>query len=635
MYCPNMARASVQFMKIFCTEKNSMVESADDISEKYRDKMVVVSSENITEYRKKQDFNKLIKQTRSMIRYENEISVPPKLVVYITNTTEPVCKTLSEEDVVTVPFTSTDINSSIEGAVCWFLKHFINDRGLLDTLRLRMDEFKNEQFDRYNFPDHLSDFVSFLVFMFRIYVKNILHADNLEQLQEQYCNYLARTLDNTNGLVIEQITKEVGKTNKLIIPRENLDPALLCEDVIIPDRDRIWLTKNAMKSMASRLEIPMTELVKRMKNAGVLDAPEKYQKALLVSGETHRLYCLITDKLFRPGQVRVQPDMFGTSKPGIMIPIGKSRDTMIFYSLKNSIGTQNPHMFVKGRSGSGKSFFMRKFAKHANIQGIPVISIGTESACLKCEEPNDIINVTESDLYDESYRFKTILDPIMDKLFNESRELALTLIDEDEQFSSSDECISSLLSLIGGEKGSDELTQRIREADMFGIYSVPSFWNRTCVPGKSSAIIIEDEFSMDRALSSFYDYKSSQKRITPCVLIIDECQEYDLSQNSVIVKKLLRQGRKYGIIVCLVSQYLTAGDARNIDKALRQCETKIVFQPEDDAETAKFLSWRTSDHDKRDALRDVGKYACAACGNISTSRCMLDYPVFISIPDDR
>ena len=162
---------------------------------------------------------------------------------------------------------------------------------------------------------------------------------------------------------------------------------------------------------------------------------------------------------------------------------------------------------------------MRKFAKHANIQGIPVISIGTESACLKCEEPNDIINVTESDLYDESYRFKTILDPIMDKLFNESRELALTLIDEDEQFSSSDECISSLLSLIGGEKGSDELTQRIREADMFGIYSVPSFWNRTCVPGKSSTIIIEDEFSMDRALSSFYDYKSSQKRITPCVLM--------------------------------------------------------------------------------------------------------------------
>lgn len=278
---------------------------------------------------------------------------------------------------------------------------------------------------------------------------------------------------------------------------------------------------------------------------------------------------------------------------------------------------------------------MRKFAKHANIQGIPVISIGTESACLKCEEPNDIINVTESDLYDESYRFKTILDPIMDKLFNESRELALTLIDEDEQFSSSDECISSLLSLIGGEKGSDELTQRIREADMFGIYSVPSFWNRTCVPGKSSTIIIEDEFSMDRALSSFYDYKSSQKRITPCVLIIDECQEYDLSQNSVIVKKLLRQGRKYGIVVCLVSQYLTAGDARNIDKALRQCETKIVFQPEDDAETAKFLSWRTSDHDKRDALRDVGRYSCAACGNISTSRCMLDYPVFISIPDDR
>lgn len=359
------------------------------------------------------------------------------------------------------------------------------------------------------------------------------------------------------------------------------------------------------------------------------------QTEILVSGETHRLYCLITDKLFRPGQVWVQPDMFGTSKPGIMIPIGKSRDTMIFYSLKDSIGTQNPHMFVKGRSGSGKSFFMRKFAKHANIQGIPVISIGTESACLKCEEPNDIINVTESDLYDESYRFKTILDPIMDKLFNESRELALTLIDEDEQFSSSDECISSLLSLIGGEKGSDELTQRIREADMFGIYSVPSFWNRTCVPGKSSTIIIEDEFSMDRALSSFYDYKSSQKRITQCVLIIDECQEYDLSQNSVIVKKLLRQGRKYGIIVCLVSQYLTAGDARNIDKALRQCETKIVFQPEDDAETAKFLSWRTSDHDKRDALRDVGKYACAACGNISTSRCMLDYPVFISIPDDR
>lgn len=125
--------------------------------------------------------------------------------------------------------------------------------------------------------------------------------------------------------------------------------------------------------------------------------------------------------------------------------------------------------------------------------------------------------------------------------------------------------------------------------------------------------------------------KSAQNALNPCMVIINECQKFDLSQKSLLVK-LLKQGRKYGIMVVIISQFLTAEDGKNIDDTLRQCTTNVAFKPGDDRKAAKRIGYDLKDSEVRDAVLDIGNYLCIVKGNFCTDTFEVDYPLILQIP---
>lgn len=114
--------------------------------------------------------------------------------------------------------------------------------------------------------------------------------------------------------------------------------------------------------------------------------------------------------------------------------------------------------------------------------------------------------------------------------------------------------------------------------------------------------------------------------------MLDECQTFDLEQGSALVDLILRRGRKHGIMAVLTSQYLTAADGRNINRAIDQCDSYIAFKPGNTPEVAKRIGINVKDSETRSAMANISKYNCIARGKLSTDHCMIDYPLIIRIP---
>lgn len=151
-------------------------------------------------------------------------------------------------------------------------------------------------------------------------------------------------------------------------------------------------------------------------------------------------------------------------------------------------------------------------------------------------------------------------------------------------------------------------------------------------PGAAYTLIPDDEIKAEKILLHFYTYKAKSGTKNPTLLIIDEVQTIDCSQNEVLSKLILRQGRKFGILAVLASQYLTAEDARNVDKALRQCATKIAFAPGREASVATMLGVAISDKEARRKLEDMERYSFAARGMLATEKGYIRTPVIAKSP---
>ena len=81
-------------------------------------------------------------------------------------------------------------------------------------------------------------------------------------------------------------------------------------------------------------------------------------------------------------------------------------------------------------------------------------------------------------------------------------------------------------------------------------------WNEVLSDNRISIIEVADEVSPDSALAEFYTHKVRLGDKTPCILILDECQDFSMNSKSPLVK-VLRQGAKQGIMAFLSTQYLS------------------------------------------------------------------------------
>ena len=153
------------------------------------------------------------------------------------------------------------------------------------------------------------------------------------------------------------------------------------------------------------------------------------------------------------------------------------------------------------------------------------------------------------------------------------------------------------------------------------------FWKIVTEPGAAFTLIPDDNLKAENILLQFYTHVAKKGTKNPTLLFIDEVQTIDCTQAGVLSKLILRQGRKFGILAFLSSQYLTAEDARNVDKALKQCATKIAFAPGREASVATMLGVSTTDKEARKRLEDIERYSFAARGMLATDKGYIRTPV--------
>lgn len=131
----------------------------------------------------------------------------------------------------------------------------------------------------------------------------------------------------------------------------------------------------------------------------------------------------------------------------------------------------------------------------------------------------------------------------------------------------------------------------------------------------------------DLLLLKFYEYKAGEADARHTLLLLDEVQNFSWDSKSPLVSKILRQGRKYGIVGVFSTQFLNADNGRNIAAALRQISTQFVFRPSDEIAAAKLLGYSSKEHGIRNVLEMLDTGEAVAKGHISTDICTLNYPI--------
>ena len=165
-------------------------------------------------------------------------------------------------------------------------------------------------------------------------------------------------------------------------------------------------------------------------------------------------------------------------------------------------------------------------------------------------------------------------------------------------------------------------------------------WNQVCQPGKISVITVEcaDSYLLEQVLEDYYDNKKLQQKPLSCFLMLDECQDFNLEQDSVLVSKLMKKSRKLGTMVVLSSQFLSSKNATNVSSVLSLCTTAFEFRsvsPSRSAERLKLTADNKYYHEYKELLNELDVGYCLAKGKLATNRCKISYPIIIKIPYDK
>lgn len=257
----------------------------------------------------------------------------------------------------------------------------------------------------------------------------------------------------------------------------------------------------------------------------------------------------------------------------------------------------NPHLFVVGKTGSGKSFFTKKFLSLVNEDVLVFapsdeyndMSLQTESKKytdyvldLNLDSISYYVNLNASEemilkniifetekVYTVREMTEVIKDYYRDKKKNRTGQMVLDIVEnrqDDVELPTYANTLIGKLKKISNLKFSNSL----KEKQMF----------------KENTIFDMEGYSQleQECILNFYLYKLSQrcKRTKPenrkkHIVVIEEAHNYVPSIKSTLCKEIIvrlaREGRKYGISLCFITQR-----PRYFDQtALSQSGNKIIF----------------------------------------------------------
>ena len=401
------------------------------------------------------------------------------------------------------------------------------------------------------------------------------------------------------------------------------------EQLLVIDDD-VYLTRQTMQHIAKQLRMGTKFLCDTLKNKNLLQAESGFQKAVNVNGRTFRMYKLRQSDIFRKGDIMFEIDGFSDAEPQLRLNLGKNNSTSVYYAVNALDGSENGHVMITGNTRTGKSTFLANVARQANTAGIKVVCIGSSYSRLSLS--GDEVSVHQYFDEPQTYLLSDVLSGInKEYLISDEQKWLELLMEEAEngkQYSSLAECEHEILAMIDNNECSMLINQvkNIIESEAKSVD-----WNEVLTGNRISIIEVADEVNPDSALAEFYTHKVGLSDKTPCILILDECQEFSMNSKSPLVK-VLRQGAKHGIMAFLSTQYLSQDNGSEAVKIQSLCQTKVVFRPVKTVEALKQLGSSAEDSKLRELLDSLGKGECLVMGSISTDKCYIDYPVKVTVP---
>lgn len=268
-------------------------------------------------------------------------------------------------------------------------------------------------------------------------------------------------------------------------------------------------------------------------------------------------------------------------------------------SFITSAGAGNPHMFVDGISGSGKSFALKRYAEQAARQGAKVIILDytQDWADYEAADRMDVVDdVTANPLaaaggasaFTRAQRLTNILLSVYRLGSRATVALngaARSYLQETTELPD----IAGLLHYIKSKpltRGLDAALEPLEALAQF----LTSGTEHINIDLKEPGILILDfkqvesvqmrKLLVELLLRVLWDKKTAEQgSACPLVLLLDECQGLYWGENGMSVR-ILREGRKFGIAGWFASQWMSDAVART---ALRQAAIQLHFRQDQNA----------------------------------------------------
>lgn len=532
-------------------------------------------------------------------------------------------------DVLRLNYNLTGIGN-INGELCWAVKSLLNSSELTNDLPKKFDYFCTLVKDDTDTVG-VRNLIALLLSLAESYLPRLgVKGGELLATLQRYHKYLIDSAYSSSQMVMERLKMFLVSRRDIPLIRfdSNADPK---DITVFLKENMVLFSRLVFEYTAKKCGTTRTSLVSLLNDNGALRGnTDSNMRNIRFGDTTERMYALDCSVLFDVGELRpMYPDRQATV-PLYKIPIGKADDYDIYFDIYPSDGKKgnNPFALITGATGTGKSTLCKTLAVNTAMLNLSVVSIGVETSALDLEcnvfEPGEDIEVSVEKFFEA---FCADLNGEQTDIADTALELML-----EQDYPSYDDILNTFSGLVKDESGAEELISAAQKAA--GQLSGFS-WNKVVVDGEISQVIAQTPEEADALLLEFFNYKAKQNGTRYTLLLLDEVQDFSWDSKSPLVSKILRQGRKFGIVGIFSTQYLNADNGKNIASALKQIGTHFVFRPSDDIAALKQLGYKSSDNEARDVLNILDTGEVLAKGNISTGICPLDYPVkFIVNQDD-
>ncbi|MCM1232494.1 MAG: ATP-binding protein [Ruminococcus flavefaciens] len=370
---------------------------------------------------------------------------------------------------------------------------------------------------------------------------------------------------------------------------------------IIGKNEEILLGKITEKKVENTF-LSSPQVVKYIDNTMDLQQDTIYTCKAIIIGTIENGTVSLEDLPALPGSIvyEADPDMislvYGIETTKVKIGYLRSiLDCSVFLDINKIF---NPHMTVIGKTGSGKSYFVKGLLHQMSQHSFYVFS--------PSDEYNDIIQKEKSELYNEITLPLNTENLTYFLNLNITEETILQKIDfAGNRTYSTQEIIAEIISYyktisnnqqrqmrldLGVQEQQEiqlpqyalSLIQKIRNLKNIKFTKRPS----DIIQMRKSTIFDMSEYSQieQECILNYYLYriykkcrKSSNKSNKKHIIFIEEAHNFVPSVKNTLCKdiivKLAREGRKFGICLCFITQR-----PRNFDQtALSQSSNKIVF----------------------------------------------------------